>query len=114
MSLGWKVLIPFNLVWILVLSVFRGGQGSGWARLVVVAFVVVIVLLAVLVWGWFADRKTEELEENAAPPPPFDAFAGGYPVPPPLGDRVPMFGDSYGLEPNDLAYPPVAAERGVG
>jgi len=82
----------------------------------VVAFVVVVVLVAVLVWGWLSDRHRAQPEPTSKPA--FDAFAGGYPVPPPLGDRVPVFADSYGIEPDetDQAGPgqPVAAERGVG
>ena len=116
MGFGWKILIPFNLAWILVLSVFRGGEGTGRMRLLVVAFVVLVVLVAMYVWGFLSDRKTDRDKPEA--PAPFDAFAGGYPVPPPLGDRVPVFGDSYGLGPDDAEpagpYQPVAAERGVG
>nr|WP_296770453.1 NADH-quinone oxidoreductase subunit NuoH [Rhodococcus sp. (in: high G+C Gram-positive bacteria)] len=116
MNLGWKVLIPISLVWIVLVATVRAlrleGYGS-FANALVVASVVVAVLLAVFLWR----RSRREPESAAAPPssrgavdlrslenppsgpmpsdpppfdpPPFDPMAGGFPVPPLPGQVLP-------------------------
>ncbi|MCL2316406.1 MAG: NADH-quinone oxidoreductase subunit NuoH [Actinomycetia bacterium] len=123
MNLGWKILIPFNLVWVLVLSVFRGGQRAGWFTLPVVGVVVGAILVLLLLTMWRLDqrdkRATAEAKAAAAAAAlvPFDAFAGGYPVPPPLGDKVPRFADTYDPDPTSETAPAprrqIGAEQGV-
>jgi NADH-quinone oxidoreductase subunit H len=76
MRLGWKVLIPFSLVWIMALSGVRVIQNSSLSTtskvLIIVAGVLVIVSPFLLV------------KEKAAPPKPGDVEPqkGGFPVPP--------------------------------
>jgi len=114
MNLGWKVLIPFNLVWILVLALFRGGRRAGWLNLPVVAGVVAVIIVVVLVISWRADLAHPE-DSVRETDDSFDAFAGGYPVPPPLGDLVPRFPDAYDLDPAGTgARRTVTADREVG
>jgi len=78
MRFGWKWLIPVSLVWIVLIAALRvnrnfllGGIG------------VVVVVLLVATFFAKGDDKDEEADE----PGEFDAFAGGYPVPP-QGDQV--------------------------
>ncbi|RPF22958.1 NADH-quinone oxidoreductase subunit NuoH [Myceligenerans xiligouense] len=87
MIFGWKVLIPVALGWVVVLG------GVQWALTVaalprstflyVAAGVVVLVLLPMLFWP--EKRRRPEPAE----PETIDAFAGGYPVPPLPGQKLP-------------------------
>jgi NADH-quinone oxidoreductase subunit H len=79
MKLGWKYLIPGALVWIVAVATIRAIdlQGGIDRRYVFAAAAIVIVLMLVLA---FAEPK--ETEPATPAPPDFDAFAGGYPVPP--------------------------------
>jgi len=79
MGFGWKVLIPISVVWIVAVAAIRvvelrGGFDRTWF---IVAAAVLGVLVVVLLF--FEDRSTPEPEAEQEP---FDAFAGGYPVPP--------------------------------
>jgi NADH-quinone oxidoreductase subunit H len=87
MAFGWKVLIPGSVVWIVAVAAMRvvnlrGGIDTTW---LVVAAAVLGVLLVVLLF--IEERETPV--ETPASDEPFDAFAGGYPVPPmpERGDR---------------------------
>ena len=42
MNLGWKVLIPLSLFWLLMIAALRVGQDAGWNRFVVLPVAVVI------------------------------------------------------------------------
>ena len=70
MDLGWKRLIPISLLWIVLVGFFpRYTLGMA------------VALLAILIA--FAPKKAEpERVAAVVPGEPFDAFAGGYPVPP--------------------------------
>jgi NADH-quinone oxidoreductase subunit H len=80
MHFGWKRLIPFSLLWILAVASIRtidlnGGFDRQWL------FVAIALCLVAIVVLMFVDEKKQsdvaEQQEAA-----FDAFAGGYPVPP--------------------------------
>ena len=76
MALGWKVLIPLSLGWIVVVAVTHElhAQGSpSWMTALVSIGVVAAAALLLLVWN--AVRHN-----TAVPPPPPDA--GAFPVPP--------------------------------
>jgi NADH-quinone oxidoreductase subunit H len=83
MALGWRVLIPVSLVWILAVAGLRlAGSELGQSQLiaVVAGIAVAMVVLSFLPWG----RRT-----RAPVPPPQDGepedrepVAPGYPVPP--------------------------------
>ncbi|HWS57407.1 MAG TPA: NADH-quinone oxidoreductase subunit NuoH [Actinotalea sp.] len=88
MKLGWKVLIPAALVWIVAVAVVQGVRQFTEVDLRSLLF----VLGGLAVVGIGASFLIPE--RKAAPPPtpadvPFDAFAGGYPVPPLPGQTLP-------------------------
>lgn len=78
MNLGWKVLIPISLVWVLVLAVVRAGRAQGWMSSPIFLGAMFVVVVALIAYIMFGGRAAEP--EPA--PKTFDAFAGGYPVPP--------------------------------
>jgi NADH-quinone oxidoreductase subunit H len=60
MALGWKVLIPISLVWIMTVAIVRGMriQGyPGWAAVLLVAGVVAVALIAQRVWYALRRRR---------------------------------------------------------
>jgi NADH-quinone oxidoreductase subunit H len=75
MALGWKLLIPMSLVWILVVAGLRTAGVSG----VIPNLLAAAVLLAVLV-GVSALRRRRRAGTAPAPPPP--PAQGAFPVPP--------------------------------
>ncbi|GAA2720588.1 NADH-quinone oxidoreductase subunit NuoH [Actinocorallia aurantiaca] len=86
MKLGWKVLIPFSLGWILLVATMRAltREGYGTGTLVVVAAVVVALALGASV-AFDMVRKDKKLVpelDQAAKAERKDPFAGGFPVPP--------------------------------
>ncbi len=84
MKFGWKVLIPASLLWIILVAGIRlisleGGLDRRWVLGAGAVLAVLVVLL------YFVGEKEEEPTEVAgvdADEEAFDAFAGGYPVPP--------------------------------
>lgn len=76
MDLGWKKLIPISLLWIVMIAIAPG-----------YTLPLSILLLAILIaLGGTTDEDEDDeidLEE------PFDAFAGGYPIPPRPGQQLP-------------------------
>jgi len=87
MAFGWKRLIPISLVWIIAVAGIRAASlHGGFDRNYLYAAIVVLAVL-VVVLGVVDDRtnkaRLRRTEEAAtAGKAPFDAFAGGYPVPP--------------------------------
>jgi NADH-quinone oxidoreductase subunit H len=79
MKLGWKILIPFSLGWIVFVAAFRALRTErhdvGPFLLVGVAIVIVLLLVS-LIW-----ERTGAREEPEPEPEP-DPMAGGFPVPP--------------------------------
>ncbi|MBK8445372.1 MAG: NADH-quinone oxidoreductase subunit NuoH [Micropruina sp.] len=91
MTLGWKWLIPISLVWVMVIATFRIARATGWlSNPLVIGGTLVVVLALFAIW-WLLDREPEpdELTDTG----PFDAFAGGYPVPPMPGQTLPELAD---------------------
>ncbi len=95
MSLGWKLLIPVSLVWVLIVAGVRvlrdsdsGTAQSGWwsAAIALAGVVVAGGLLVMLRRLVHAGRDRTDLPRNSAAP--FDAMAGGFPVPP-LPHQIP-------------------------
>lgn len=92
MGLGWKWLIPISLGWVMVIALLRGLTNHGLLQgpvLWILIGVVVLALLAVLFLGGDEKKDQGEPLELVA----FDAFAGGYPVPPLPGQTLPEFAD---------------------
>ncbi|WP_106397204.1 NADH-quinone oxidoreductase subunit NuoH [Actinocorallia populi] len=86
MKLGWKVLIPFSLGWILLVATMRAltREGYGTGTLVVVAAVVVALALgaSVLYDMIRKDKQAVSEPDDKARAEREDPFAGGFPVPP--------------------------------
>jgi NADH-quinone oxidoreductase subunit H len=89
MKFGWKVLIPASLAWIVAVSavrVVRNEMESGdidrtWFIAAGVGIAVLLLATLLLPEG----KRDEEPDEEVA----FDPYAGGYPVPPMPGQRLP-------------------------
>jgi NADH-quinone oxidoreductase subunit H len=87
MRFGWRYLIPISLIWIVLVATFRVGNLEGWfsSRAFWVAAAVVFVVLLVLSFFGGGEPKKEVEDADGQ----FDAFAGGYPVPPMGGQQLP-------------------------
>jgi NADH-quinone oxidoreductase subunit H len=76
MGLGWKVLIPISLAWIMTVAIVRTlrTQGyDGWAAFMVTASAVVGVALVIVLWRTLRRRQ---LRADAVP-----ADTGAFPIP---------------------------------
>jgi NADH-quinone oxidoreductase subunit H len=80
MRFGWKVLLPINLAWILVLAglrvITREGTTSG-TRWLYVGGLIVAVLLVALLWPTRKPERHRTVAEQVAARP-----SGSFPVPP--------------------------------
>ena len=77
MDLGWKRLIPISILWIMMVAIApRYSLGLS------------VALLALLI-AFAPQKKEPERVPEVNPDEPFDAFAGGYPVPPRPGQVLP-------------------------
>jgi NADH-quinone oxidoreductase subunit H len=116
MRFGWRWLIPISLVWTLMIAILRMGQRQGWFSgrafwLGAAAVFVVLVGLAFFGGREEPDKAAEESTVDGIAE--FDAFAGGYPVPP-MGDQVlPEFAQVLSGDEN-LAPDPPPGERQPG
>jgi NADH-quinone oxidoreductase subunit H len=80
MHFGWKRLIPISLAWIVLVAAIRtvnlnGGFDRTWL------YVAIGVLAALLLIVFFLEDSKREIEPDDSEAA-FDAYAGGYPVPP--------------------------------
>jgi NADH-quinone oxidoreductase subunit H len=90
MALGWKVLIPVSLAWIVAVATIRVislEADNGINRTYLVAAIAVLLVLTVVLM--FVGEGKDEEETVEVSEEPHDAFAGGFPVPPmPAGGAV--------------------------
>jgi NADH-quinone oxidoreductase subunit H len=79
MRLGWKVLIPLNLLWILVVAGFRvlRNEQDSAVRWGIVGGVLLVVLIATLLWPDRKPKPTPPLQEQVDARP-----TGSFPLPP--------------------------------
>jgi len=87
MRFGWRFLIPISLAWIVLVATFRVARRENWFASPAfwpVAIGVVVVLLALSFFGGESEKPAA-----AEPEGDFDAFAGGFPVPPGKGQQLP-------------------------
>jgi NADH-quinone oxidoreductase subunit H len=88
MKFGWKFLIPVSIAWILIVAVarvLRNEYTLDTTQLLVLAAVAIVVVIAITgaIQARTAARdRAARAAEEAAAKEPFDAFAGGFPVPP--------------------------------
>lgn len=92
MKLGWKVLIPVSVVWLMLVATVRTLRNENYAFTDIVLYVggglIFILLLSVIV-DIFRDRKQKAADADREPEPAFDPMAGGFPVPPLPGQTLP-------------------------
>ena len=85
MKLGWKVLIPISLIWIVVVATVRALANEveldRQQILIWGGGAVAVLLLISLAWD-FMGAQSRSTMAGQAEPDEFDAFVGGYPVPP--------------------------------
>lgn len=98
MNLGWKVLIPVSLLWVMVVASIRAVRNEGYEFMPVVLVVIgALVGLALLVLLLRTSHVIGRPSAQAPPAPlpapaaPFDPMAGGFPVPPMPGQTLPEF-----------------------
>ena len=104
MNLGWKVLIPVGLVWVVALAclqaVIQFGDLNIGTFLILAAVMFVLVLGGLTLFGTKTDEDVDGEkrtpitgrvveDEVFAAGQDFDAFSGGYPVPPLPGQSLP-------------------------
>ncbi|MFD0066603.1 NADH-quinone oxidoreductase subunit NuoH [Streptomyces sp. NPDC056690] len=95
MKLGWKVLIPVSVVWLMLVATVRTLRNENYdfasIALYVGGGVLALLLLSFLV-DIFRDRggKEREAREATEQAAAFDPMAGGFPVPPLPGQTLPV------------------------
>ena len=102
MKLGWKFLIPVSLAWFVLVAVvqgyrsFSGGSTRGLLMVLAAVFLVAMLVLLFLpagdddAAGGTARAGRGADGDLVAPGEEFDAYAGGYPVPPMPGQELPV------------------------
>jgi NADH-quinone oxidoreductase subunit H len=77
MRIGWKILVPANLVWIVLITGLRTLRGESEVSTGQVLTYGGIVLIVIIALGFVFDRGTRGADEDQVP-----ITGGGYPVPP--------------------------------
>ncbi|WP_309063951.1 NADH-quinone oxidoreductase subunit NuoH [Streptomyces sp.] len=91
MKLGWKVLIPVSLVWLMLVATVRALRNENY-DFADIALYIAAGVLALLLLSFVADMfrgKAKQAEQPAEAPAAFDPMAGGFPVPPLPGQELP-------------------------
>jgi NADH-quinone oxidoreductase subunit H len=91
MKFGWKGLIPVSLVWIVAVAAIRAASLTGVhsrGYLLIGIGVLAVIFLVLFFMGGSAEEAAEERAGTGKEQQPFDAFAGGYPVPPMPGQSL--------------------------
>lgn len=89
MKFGWKVLIPISLAWILIVAAARTLRQSSTINTANLLVGVGVVLLGLIVLSFLLDTMLGGAQEDDDEPAAFEPFAGGHPVPPMPGQRLP-------------------------
>lgn len=90
MKLGWKVLIPVSLVWLMAVATVRALRNENY-DFADIALYIAAGVLGLLLLSFVADMFRARAKESERPegPPAFDPMAGGFPVPPLPGQELP-------------------------
>ncbi|WP_328789238.1 MULTISPECIES: NADH-quinone oxidoreductase subunit NuoH [unclassified Streptomyces] len=93
MKLGWKVLIPVSVVWLMLVATVRALRNEAYDFSEIVLYVggaVVAILLLSFVADVFRDKREKKTAAAGAvhDAEPFDPLAGGFPVPPKPGQHL--------------------------
>jgi NADH-quinone oxidoreductase subunit H len=88
MRLGWKVLLPASLAWIVILTIvkFLDAFTRYQFNSVAVPLLSWVAVLFVIIWFW---PVKEPEEPGPSEPVEIDPFADGFPVPPLPGQVLP-------------------------
>jgi NADH-quinone oxidoreductase subunit H len=90
MKIGWKVLIPAALVWVVCVGAVQGVRQFSGLDLRSVLFVLAgIVLVGLVISFLIPEKKTPPGPKRPPGPQVYDPYAGGYPVPPLPGQVLP-------------------------
>ncbi|RFU87740.1 NADH-quinone oxidoreductase subunit NuoH [Streptomyces triticagri] len=93
MKLGWKVLIPVSVVWLMVVATVRTMRNENVDFSSIVLYVaggVLTLLVLSFLYDTFREkREKQEAAVEAEQAPAFDPMAGGFPVPPLPGQELP-------------------------
>jgi NADH-quinone oxidoreductase subunit H len=84
MALGWKVLIPASLVWVLIVAAFRELTNEGRTRFETLAYVGIPLALIVLIVSFLTENRAVEKERDTV----LESPPGAYPVPVLTGPAV--------------------------
>jgi len=110
MALGWKILIPLSIVWILLIATIRAWRNDSHSTAVYVVGGLVLLLIVAMVtfWDTAAQRRAAELAPDRPPvaDEDEDGVVQGFPVPP---LDLPHY---HGLELGDTAPEPVSLTLG--
>jgi NADH-quinone oxidoreductase subunit H len=89
MALGWKILIPLSIVWILLIATIRAWRNDTHSTVpyAVGGLVLILILLLVTFWDNAAQRRTARIEE---PPEPLTAEYDEDGAPVPVETRYPV------------------------
>jgi NADH-quinone oxidoreductase subunit H len=77
MALGWKVLIPASLVWVMIVAAFRELTNEGRSRFQTLAYVGIPLAIIVLAASFITESKAAEADDTADIEPADD----DYPMP---------------------------------
>lgn len=91
MKLGWKVLIPVSVVWLMLVATVRALRNENY-DFADIALYIGGGVLALLLLSFVADmfrEKAQSAERADEAPAGFDPMAGGFPVPPLPGQELP-------------------------
>jgi NADH-quinone oxidoreductase subunit H len=91
MKLGWKVLIPVSVVWLMLVATVRALRNENYDFADIALYIgggVLALLLLSFVADTFRERARAAAEQPAEPAG-FDPTAGGFPVPPLPGQELP-------------------------
>ncbi len=112
MRFGWKVLIPVGLVWVVAVAGVQGIRRFADVELRTMLIVLAAVALGVALLSFLIPERPEAPTKPGRRKRRFDAFAGGYPVPPLPGQTLPLSPRAVRLRAQQ-AQPAQPAQQGV-
>lgn len=89
MKLGWKVLIPAALVWLVAVSVVQGVRQFGHVELRTLLWVLGALVVVALGVSFLVPEKKPGPGARTSGPQVIDPFSDGFPVPPLPGQTLP-------------------------
>lgn len=112
MDLGWKWMIPISILWIVAVATIRLLMTDEQIRTGPLPWILVALVAVVLIVLLFLGREPKP-EPEPQTDEPFDAFAGGFPVPPMAGQVLPEFAGVVRGEPESASEPATETAKGA-